>query len=107
MKNTLLNTSTSTDQALIAQGRKDEAVRMTRIALLRRFGSLEHTLSLALERLEVADLEALAFDTTLTMAALQALLSHLSSRGRHLHSREGRQTALTATVVAAGRISTP
>jgi hypothetical protein len=70
VKNTLLNNSPSTDQGLIAQGHKAEAVRMTRIALTRRFGRLEHTLSLALEQMEISDLEGIAFDSTLTMENL-------------------------------------
>lgn len=64
-------------QELIAEGRKQEALRMTRSALTLRFGGLEHQLSLALENLDTTALEAIAFDSGLSLEQLHARL------GRH------------------------
>ena len=50
MKTDLLN---DTDQ--VQQGRKEEALRMARRALTRRFGGLEHRLSLAVEQKDSAE----------------------------------------------------
>ncbi len=73
---TTANYTTTPGQGLLAQGHKEEALRMTRIALSRRFGALEHTLSLALERLDTAALETITFDSTLTIDQLHARLDH-------------------------------
>jgi DNA-binding protein Fis len=68
----------STVQALaaekLAEGRKEEALRMTKIALTRRFGSLDARLEQALEQADVATLEDMAFDDTLTREQLEARL---------------------------------
>lgn len=83
----MVNQQTYTAQDLVAegreQGRKEEALRIVRIAMTRRFGGLEHTLSLALETLPTAALEEIVFDTSLEK--LQARVSQETSwkRGRN------------------------
>ncbi|SRR5579871_480807 len=61
----------STEGDLIAQsreeGRKEQALRMTRLALSRRFGGLEQPVSLALEQLDRSALETLIVDQTLAL----------------------------------------
>ncbi|HLW01941.1 MAG TPA: hypothetical protein VKT82_25030 [Ktedonobacterales bacterium] len=73
----LLNDS-STAQELIATGReeglKEEALRMTRVALKWRFGRLDSRLSQALEQADVVTLEEVAFDPTLSLKQLYARL---------------------------------
>lgn len=75
-----LDGSTNSAQALIEegreQGRKEEALRMTRVALQRRFGGLDQYLSQALERLDTAALEDLAWHPPLTIEQLHARLEH-------------------------------
>jgi predicted transposase YdaD len=63
-------------QELIAEGReegrKEEALRMTRVALERRFGSLDETLLAALEQADIATLEDIALDAALTIEQVRA-----------------------------------
>ena len=70
----VLQNHSDTARDLIAEGRKQEALRMTRIALGRRFGGLDQTLMQALEQAETAALEAMVFDTTLTIEQLHRRL---------------------------------
>lgn len=58
----------------LAEGRKEGELRMTRIVLEARLGKLDEKLIEALEQLDIAALEALASDTTLTREQLEARL---------------------------------
>ncbi len=62
----------STAQELIAEGRKEEALRMTRVALEGRFGSPDETLLAALEQTDIATLEDIALDAALTIEQVRA-----------------------------------
>jgi|SRR5579859_1576877 len=68
----------STAQAFIAEklaeGRKEGELRMARVVLEGRVGALDEKLMQALEQLDVAALEALASDATLTREQLEARL---------------------------------
>src|SRR5215831_18758750 len=70
----VLQNHSDTARELIAEGRQQEALRMTRIALGRRFGALDQPLLQALEQVETAALEDMAFDTTLTLEQLHRRL---------------------------------
>jgi hypothetical protein len=70
----VLQNRSDTARELIAEGRKQEALRMTHIALGQRFGALDQTLLQALEQAGTAALEDVAFDTTLTIEQLHRRL---------------------------------
>jgi hypothetical protein len=60
----------TTEEKFIAKGRKEKALRMARISLTDRFGGLEHSLSLALEALDIDTLAEIYENSTLSMDEL-------------------------------------
>jgi hypothetical protein len=61
-------------QSLREEGRKEEALRLARIAVSNRPGGLEDSTSLAFERLDTSALENIIFDHTLTNDRLRTRL---------------------------------
>lgn len=99
MLNEVLNDA-RTEQELMERGRKAEALRITRLVLTRRFGGLDHARSQALETQDVAALEAIVLDSTLTLEHLRARLDHhpeatSSPRGAGIRGQDGKPQRLS------------